>query len=140
MVHIFTLKLLQPLSRPAKYISFYSGASSSYSRWSAYPGVSRIACCFSRGSAELPGSRHRYYLDDLPPAPGVSKEVVWCVFCRPSFLLIVLATCYSAVYHSHTSPSADHSLTLDLVALPHSSTSPTLTQVSSTAPMLSIAN
>jgi hypothetical protein len=45
----------------------------------------------------------------------------------------------SAVYHSHTSPSGHHSLTLDLVALPPSSTSPTPTQAPPTAPMLSMA-
>ena len=39
------------------------------------------------------------------------------------FLFTVPATCSSAIYHSHTSLSGNHSLTLDLVALQLSSTS-----------------
>ena len=50
---------------------------------------------------EFPCTRHRYYTDDLPPAPDCFKEDVWCVFCHPSFFLIVLTPCSSAVYHSH---------------------------------------
>ena len=70
----------------------------------------------------------------------LSKEVIWCVFCRPSVLFIVLAACSSAVYHSLslTSSPGHHPLTLDLVALPPSSISPTPTQAPSTAQMLSI--
>ena len=71
--------------------------------------------------------------------PGVSKDMARCVFCYPSFLFTVLATCSSTVYHLHASPPGHHSLTLDLVASHSSSSrSTTPTQASSTAPMLSI--
>ena len=48
---------------------------------------------------ELPCSRHPYYPGRPSPSARVSKEVVWCVFCCPSFLSIVLATCSSTINH-----------------------------------------
>jgi len=49
----------------------------------------------------------------------------------------MLATCLSILYHSFASPSVYLLLTLDFIALP--STSPSPTQPPSAAPMLSMA-
>jgi len=64
-----------------------------------------------------------------PPALGVSKKAIWCA-------PIALGP-YSPSHLCAPRPSI--SLTLDLIALPPSPTSPSPTQASSAAPMLSIA-
>ena len=78
----------------------------------------------------FPGFGHRYCLAQSSPVHGVSTKVIW-------YASIALGP-YSSLYLCAPRPSI--SLIPDLIALLSSPTSPSLTQASSAAPMLSIAN
>ena len=58
---------------------------------------------------------HCYCQVQPPPAPDVSKEIIWCVPTALGSLFFVLVACSKAVHFAHTRP---------FIALPPSPTSP----------------
>ena len=73
---------------------------------------------------------HRYCQVQPPPAPGVSKEIIWCVLTALGSLFFILAACSKTVHFAHTRP---------LIALPLSPMSSSPTQTPSAVPTLSMA-
>ena len=79
------------------------------------------------GCHEFPCFTHRYFPDQPPPVPGVSKEVIWCASCRclirlprlnyvllgpsPPVRLSVWVSLANNRSHSRTILAADHAST-----------------------------
>jgi len=60
---------------------------------------------FLKERNEFPFFDHRCCPDQPPLAPGVPKQVIWCVFYHTCPLFVISATCSSNVRHSLVSPS-----------------------------------
>jgi len=85
--------------------------------------------CRPEGRHGFPSFGHCYCPAQSSPVHGLSTKVIWCAS-------IALGP-YSSSYLCAPRPSI--SLILDLIAVPPSPTSPSRTQASSAAPVLSIA-